>query len=266
MTAFNLDTRTLDAIHRDLDRRYDSTDVRIISVEAMPSHFSPVPEIRATYRIAGIEDFRNIQISLDSLFGMRLVQDDIYVFLVRELIRSIEEDRQTIMAQWNRRRDQQLQDQERQRRVARGQEEPEPQRVTFSPPPVRGTGVRISDYIDSEAFFNPNTQRIRPGNSTGFTTTTVSSNTNFIYNPNTGVGVAGGGAGGSSIGSNTYVRENTLTFDAAEALFKKLLQEKLESLDIRISLDESDGDVTAEVEVILDGKVIASDSDSITIG
>jgi hypothetical protein len=47
-----------------------------------------------------------------------------------------------------------------------------------------------------------------------------------------------------------------------EELVARFIEEKL---DIRISMDESDGEVSVEVEVLFNGKVIGSDSDSIRI-
>jgi hypothetical protein len=52
------------------------------------------------------------------------------------------------------------------------------------------------------------------------------------------------------------------TPEAVQAILETLLTE---GLDLKISLDESDGKVTAEVEVSFKGKVIASDSDSIQL-
>jgi type II secretory pathway pseudopilin PulG len=57
-------------------------------------------------------------------------------------------------------------------------------------------------------------------------------------------------------------QETGVTKDQVLALIKAALAD---SLDIRISMDESDGEITAEVEVLFEGKVIAEDKDSIQL-
>lgn len=64
------------------------------------------------------------------------------------------------------------------------------------------------------------------------------------------------------IDPSTYDYPVALTEETVKTLIETLLTN---GLDLKISLDESDGEVTAEVEVRFNGKIIASDSDSIQL-
>lgn len=73
---------------------------------------------------------------------------------------------------------------------------------------------------------------------------------------------------GQSISTMQYIDHSTYDYPVAltEETVKTLIETLLTNgLDLKISLDESDGEVTAEVEVRFNGKVIASDSDSIQL-
>ena len=61
------------------------------------------------------------------------------------------------------------------------------------------------------------------------------------------------------------VAEQERTYSVTQSDLRRMLAEALQGLDIRISLSESDGDVTAEVEVLFEGEVVASDSDTVAV-
>jgi len=55
------------------------------------------------------------------------------------------------------------------------------------------------------------------------------------------------------------------TYSITQSELRQMLAEAMQGIDIRISLAESDGEVSAEVEVLFEGEVVASDSDSIQL-
>lgn len=165
---------------------------------------------------------------------------------INNAIRTIEDE----MAQWNQRRNDRLIEQQRQRQEAaqrnRGEETRAQEAVEYRP-----LEVSIGDYLATPGhgitMTDPYTfQTIGTGVSRPFfdTRNTSIANTQWV---------------GTTL--QPAEDENVVTFKRSE--FKDMLRQALEELDIKISLDISDGEVTAEVEVLFDGAVVTSDSDSI---
>jgi hypothetical protein len=152
---------------------------------------------------------------------------------ISQSLRTIERE----MAQWNQRRTEQLQNQARQRQEAAERRQTaaaaidqEQLYTVFNNTAISPLGINITNQglHDYQPFTMANTQ--------------------FIQQQ------------GYQIVED---EETPLKLRLSE--FKELLKASLEELDIRISLDISDGEVTAEVEVLLDGEVVASDSDFIQL-
>lgn len=183
------------------------------------------------------------------------------------------------MAQWNQNQRQQLQQREDQRRDARGQS-PEPRAFSGGMAQtgryVR-PGMEIYDTYESTFGLNEELVRRAAQERQRYHETSM---------PPLQTGRMGGGGGGAtmstagSAGISTIQYVNTIagagaasntvtnrepSLNMSEAKVKELIQGFFDKLDIRISLTESDGEVTADVEVLLDGNVIASDSDYIQL-
>lgn len=105
------------------------------------------------------------------------------------------------------------------------------------------------------------------------TMSTVGVNTNwFTNNSNATTGtyysIGGGGRGGSSANTPfTFVNSDPVEPILSREDIVQLIKTELTSkLELKLTLDESDGEVTAEVELFLDGILVGSDRDSVQVG
>lgn len=211
-------------------------------------------ELRCVFRLRGSPALHYINAD---------VSDYLHAYRNRELFERVSDEianririflRDHEMAQWNLRRDQQLRQQENQRRAAQWRLPTEPIEEELGT--IQGFRIntdRTPDIFSNEHIRTEPTPR-RQGdifNSTNMATTYTTATFNTAANATT-----------------RYFPPSPTekTFQVTEDQLKQLLKNVLkENLDIRIVMTESDGEVTSEVEVHFDGMMITSDSDSITL-
>lgn len=223
-------------------------DVRIRDV-ILPGQIFDHSRVRVSFNYIGISapgEYFNIETSIDA-YMMEYVTGDAVMRVCREITEGINRHRREYMAQWNQRQDQRLRQQEDQRRVARGQQPVEPQaEFPTADDPWGGTAAVNSIYNEY--------LRARDVHLNRFQTTplTTSASPNWY-----------------SISTNSTqaqfqepVRTHSFTEDQLKAMLKSMLKD---NLDLRISMTESDGEVSVEAEIFLDGELLISDSDSIQL-
>lgn len=160
---------------------------------------------------------------------------------ISQSLRTIERE----MAQWNQRRTEQLQNQARQRQEAAER---------------RQTAAAAIDQEQLYTVFEPTT----PYRPLGFNTQTgYDASSQTWSSATTSSGYTANNSFIGTTSSNLIFEDPPLSLTLSE--IKNLFKETLKNLDIRISLDISDGEVTAEVEVWFEGEAITTDSDSILL-
>jgi DNA primase len=259
-------------------------------VVVMPSTLGPPRTpvspgaIRCEFRHAGTSDHFFLQVSLS---------EDIHFSLEPQVIESLVSEirsevnrflRSGDMAQWNQRPDQRLRQQENQRRQARGQPttEPTPDGLHPSLTAVRTANEAfLTDYFNQdgpvrrlfredarETYRIADTTFIRntaPGGTWASTAATTNGdtwiNTGAARNP---YYYTGNSTNGTNAIFGEPVSEAPLT--VTESQLKTMLRDLIkENLDLRLSVQESDGEITVEAEVYFDGELITSDSDMIQL-
>lgn len=262
----------------------DVTDVRVVVQPDLYSTFGNI--VRVSFRLIGEQEITHLNISLDGLTH-RMIGDQLVATAVEEVVRQtlralreIMEPRnrrraEEEMAQWNQRQDQRLRQQESQRRVARGQQPLEVDHTAFDEVPYRmfidDASLPRQDTIRqmNEWLTSPLTNRVELRRETRTTTERVPLSTTGFTNTyvTTANNTASTQWNSNRIGTMQYVQPDSeaamaVTVDNMKALLMEMLKN---GLTINLSMDESDGEVSAEVEVLFEGELIASDSDSVQL-
>jgi hypothetical protein len=243
----------------------------------------PSNTIRCQFRLVGTIEYFYVQTHVP-LFLQRRESPDFAELIVRDIRYEVDQHLgNDDMAQWNQRPDQRLRQQENQRRQARGQPTTEPTMDGVHPSlaavhvgfdAARATaGIAIQDWLNQEGptrrlFGNDANGAIEYATVAAASAATTgggmwaaapatTTNRSFYYTN-----------GNSTNGTNAIfgepVSEAPLT--VTESQLKTMLRDLIkESLDLRLSVQESDGEITVEAEVYFDGELITSDSDMIQL-
>lgn len=156
--------------------------------------------------------------------------------------------RDYMTAQWNQRRDQQLQAAQRQRETARDRNrlgrdfEPEPYEIRMGS--NGGMARYMPDIRTTNTFYDPTPNGVGTN-----AWTTVSTSTTSPY-----------------ISPSVFAEEERSKDTVESAMEARILEKLLMGLELRISMDESDGVVSAEVELVYGDKIITGATDSVHIG
>jgi hypothetical protein len=227
------------------------------SVIRRPSHASVFAEeieivVQPPY---GERSHRVVQVSLDTFY----LNQGAISGIAREYIRELERD----MAQWNQRQADRLREQEAQRRRAQGREDPP---ITFNSG-MANTGTYQFNWdpgdvpaLRQEAERLQNEYVLNQTSATQWVTDHMSINNTPYVTMTPGLG------GTWQVSPNqTTIQMDQHNPPVTADMVKNILAEALRNLDIRISIDHSDGEVEVEIEVSYNGEVIASDSDHVSI-
>lgn len=196
--------------------------------------------IRVTFRAPGDSEDLELGFTYDwpSMAYTARIHEEIGRREIRDAIQHIEQE----MAQWNQRQHERLQEQARQREAESARRR---RLVTDSASLQESVGFRISEPATVVA-------------STPYTTYT--GNTFFPDDiPNT-TWIP------TNVGAYQGIPPTSQDEHLKDSYIKDLVKEALkENLELRFSLDESDGEVSLDIEVLFDGEVIASDSDTVRV-